>query len=74
MSIPTEIVSTKDLAPGMYIAELDRPWLETPFLFQGFTISCEAEIDELRRYCEYVYVEARPGAKPPPARRHPGRP
>lgn len=67
MSVPTEIVSTQDLAPGMYIAELDRPWLETPFLFQGFTISSEAEIAELQRYCDYVHVECRPGAEPPSA-------
>src|SRR5713226_5056459 len=25
-----------DLKPGMYVSELDRPWLETPFLFQSF--------------------------------------
>ena len=23
---------------GMYVSELDRPWLESPFLFQGFEI------------------------------------
>jgi HD-GYP domain-containing protein (c-di-GMP phosphodiesterase class II) len=41
----------------MYVSRLDRPWLETPFLFQGFMIkSCE-EIEELRRYCDHVYVE-----------------
>lgn len=27
-----------ELRPGMYVAELDRPWLDTPFLFQGFPI------------------------------------
>jgi hypothetical protein len=21
---------------GMYISRLDRPWIETPFIFQGF--------------------------------------
>ncbi len=52
----TERVAAEDLAPGMYVAELDRPWLETPFLFQGFLIKNQQEIDELRRYCRYVYV------------------
>ncbi|MEE8263181.1 MAG: DUF3391 domain-containing protein, partial [Gammaproteobacteria bacterium] len=28
-------VDVRDLSLGMYVAELDRPWLETPFLFQG---------------------------------------
>ena len=26
------------LKGGMYVSQLDRPWLETPFLFQGFCI------------------------------------
>jgi HD-GYP domain-containing protein (c-di-GMP phosphodiesterase class II) len=51
-----EPVSTQNLVPGMYVAALDRPWLETPFLFQGFVIKGEQEIEELRRYCEHVYV------------------
>jgi putative nucleotidyltransferase with HDIG domain len=40
----------------MYVTGLDRPWLETPFLFQGFQIKDQQEVDELRRYCRYVYV------------------
>lgn len=41
----------------MYVAELDRPWLGTPFLFQGFEIRSPAEIEELRRYCKWVTIE-----------------
>ena len=41
----------------MYVSRLDRPWLETPFLFQGFHIESPEVIQELRRYCEYVYVD-----------------
>ncbi len=41
---------------GMYVVELDRPWLETPFLFQGFEIQRQDEIAQLQRYCKYVYV------------------
>jgi len=29
-------INIQDLTVGMYVSELDRPWLETPFLFQGF--------------------------------------
>ena len=29
---------------GMYITELDRPWLGTPFKFQGFELKTEEEI------------------------------
>lgn len=45
------------LRMGMFVAELDRPWLETPFLFQGFLIDSEAELQQLREYCSYVFVD-----------------
>ncbi|MDH3304959.1 MAG: HD-GYP domain-containing protein [Gammaproteobacteria bacterium] len=41
----------------MYVSQLDRPWLETPFLFQGFFIRSKYEIDELRQYCDYVEID-----------------
>ena len=52
-----EKVSVSDLRLGMYVVELDRPWLETPFLFQGFIIHTEEEIDQLANYCEYVFID-----------------
>jgi HD-GYP domain-containing protein (c-di-GMP phosphodiesterase class II) len=54
-------VAVRDLRPGMYVAELDRPWLETPFLFQGFELSSPQEIDQLREHCQYVYIDAELG-------------
>jgi len=42
---------------GMYVAELDRPWTETPFLFQGFVLRSDDELQTLRKYCRYVYVD-----------------
>lgn len=45
------------LVIGMYVSELDRPWIETPFIFQGFLITNENELDQLNQYCEYVYVD-----------------
>jgi putative nucleotidyltransferase with HDIG domain len=50
-------IDVQSLELGMYIAELDRPWLGTPFLFQGFEISSQSEIDELKRYCQSVYID-----------------
>ena len=41
----------------MYVAHLDRPWTETPFLFQGFFIRNQDEIEELQRHCQFVYVD-----------------
>lgn len=42
---------------GMKVVELDRPWLETPFILQGFSIESLEEIDQISGYCEYVYIE-----------------
>ncbi|MGH8495396.1 MAG: HD-GYP domain-containing protein [Gammaproteobacteria bacterium] len=50
-------MSTSDLAVGMHVSGLDRPWLDTPFLFQGFTIRTPDEIAALKRYCKFVYVD-----------------
>lgn len=41
----------------MFVAELDRPWLETPFLLQGFTIKTNGELRVLKEHCSYVYVD-----------------
>ena len=46
-----------ELRPGMYVAELDRPWLGTPFLFQGFPITSANQIDELKQHCKTVFID-----------------
>ncbi|MEN9317111.1 MAG: Cyclic di-GMP phosphodiesterase response regulator RpfG [Pseudomonadota bacterium] len=50
-------VEARDVRLGMFIAELDRPWLETPFLFQGFVVGSESELEMIRRHCEHVFVD-----------------
>jgi HD-GYP domain-containing protein (c-di-GMP phosphodiesterase class II) len=50
-------VQVKDLALGMFVAELDRPWLDTPFLLQGFVLDNEADLAQIRRLCRFVFVE-----------------
>jgi HD-GYP domain-containing protein (c-di-GMP phosphodiesterase class II) len=52
-----EIISTHDLKLGMFVAELDRPWLGTPFALQGFLISNERQLAALREYCSFVSVD-----------------
>jgi len=46
-----------ELKFGMYIAELDRPWTDTPFMFQGFVLSTQQQLDALKKYCTSVYVD-----------------
>jgi len=50
-------VDVVNLRTGMYVAELDRPWVESPFLFQGFIIESEEDLAKLRESCKYVYVD-----------------
>jgi len=52
-------VAVTDLRVGMYVAELDRPWRGTPFLFQGFEIQTDEELAQLRALCQHVYVDAK---------------
>ncbi len=53
------------LSVGMFVARLDRPWIDTPFEFQGFRITDIQAIERLRRYCNYVYVDIEQGPAPP---------
>lgn len=50
--VPVEL-----LRPGLYVRELDRPWVETPFLFQGFRILGAEELEALREYCRIVIID-----------------
>jgi|RifCSP13_3_1023840.scaffolds.fasta_scaffold05892_2 HD-GYP domain-containing protein (c-di-GMP phosphodiesterase class II) len=55
-------VSVDYLKPGMYISNLDRPWVDTDFLFQGFLIKTQGDIDKLKEYCTYVFIDVERGA------------
>ena len=65
ISLLRKKVDTRDLLVGMYIQELDRPWVETPFLFQGFKIKDQTEIRGLQELCDYVYIDLELGIDTP---------
>jgi len=50
-------VNVAYLKAGMYVSNLDRPWIDTPFLLEGFLIETEEDITALSHYCEYVYID-----------------
>lgn len=52
------------LKPGMYVAELDRPWLETPFALQGFLVRNDEDILSLAEHCSRVFVDTRRSGLP----------
>lgn len=54
----------EELRMGMYVSALDRPWLESPFAFQGFVLNTEADLQAVRDLCVWVMVDiqrSRPG-------------
>jgi HD-GYP domain-containing protein (c-di-GMP phosphodiesterase class II) len=50
-------VASKNLKSGMFVADLDRPWIDTPFLLQGFVIEDDEQIQQLQRFCNHVMVD-----------------
>ena len=50
-------VPVAELKFGMYVAELDRPWTDTPFKFQGFVLENEEQIAILQQHCKLVFVD-----------------
>ncbi len=50
-------VPVNALSIGMFVAELDRPWLGTPFLLEGVLIEEQSQIDTMVELCEHVYVD-----------------
>lgn len=57
-----KIVSVNELEFGVYVTELDRPWTETPFMFQGFVLNSEAQLAALHQFCKSVYIDTDKGA------------
>jgi HD-GYP domain-containing protein (c-di-GMP phosphodiesterase class II) len=46
-----------ELKFGMYVAELDRPWTDTPFKFQGFVLENQEQLEILQKHCKLVFVD-----------------
>ena len=61
-------IPVEELQFGMYVGELDRPWIGTPFLYQGFVVRTPQELEDLKKYCREVYIDTEKaelaGAKP----------
>lgn len=49
-------VSVHDLEIGMFVEQLDKPWIESGFLLQGFFIENTEQIRQLRDECTVVHV------------------
>lgn len=52
-------VEADKLRKGMFVCELDRPWSESPFVFQGFMLNNENDVMRVREHCDWVYIDVR---------------
>jgi len=50
-------VLVRELKPGMYVSELDRPWVDTPYMLQGRLIRSEKDVEQMAQFCEYVFID-----------------
>lgn len=50
-------ISVSDVRIGMFIAELDRPWSETPFMLQGFLLKEPSHLQMLRDFVSEVMID-----------------
>jgi HD-GYP domain-containing protein (c-di-GMP phosphodiesterase class II) len=50
-------IPVQALRKGLFVSRLDRPWIESPFLFQGFEVVNDADLAQLKGLCKTVYVE-----------------
>ncbi len=53
----TQKVDAPDIQIGMFIADLDRPWIDTPFLLQGFLVEDDDQLRQLRQHCQWVLID-----------------
>ena len=51
-------IHISELKVGMFVSKLDRPWLETPFLMQGFVVESVSDIDSIAEYSQHVWIDA----------------
>jgi hypothetical protein len=52
-----EKIQVSLLDVGMFVCELDRPWLSTPFMLEGLLIEDDEQITKIASLCEFVYVD-----------------
>jgi putative nucleotidyltransferase with HDIG domain len=46
---------------GMYVSQLDRSWMKTPFLSHKFDIKTPKQLVQLKESCDFVYIDTEKG-------------
>ncbi|MBT8150634.1 MAG: HD-GYP domain-containing protein [Gammaproteobacteria bacterium] len=50
-------IPVDELKLGMFVKELDCPWIDSPFLVHGFVVREQKQLDQLRALCKHVYID-----------------
>lgn len=50
-------MDVKDLRVGMTVVELDIPWEESPFMFQGLELKSPSDVLSIQEACTFVFVD-----------------
>lgn len=54
-------IATQDLKIGMFVAELDKSWVEvpfeSPFQLQGYKVASSDDVKKTQEHCKYVYID-----------------
>lgn len=53
----TEKITVDQLRIGMFVRELDIPWEQSTFMFQGVEIKSQQDILDVQRQCQHVWVD-----------------
>lgn len=56
-SVRFQRIPVENLLIGMFVAELDKPWLDSPFLIQGFILEEAEQLEALRNECRFVTID-----------------
>lgn len=46
-----------ELRVGMFVSKLDKDWLDTPFIMQGFLLEEQEDVEIVSEYCEHVWID-----------------
>ena len=65
MPVTKKEIKVEELEFGMYVSELDRPWTDTPFMFQGFILSDDKQLEAIKKFCKKVVIDLEKGSDLP---------
>ena len=57
MAVKNKKILAQDIVVGMYVSALDRPWIETNFLLEGFFIENLNDVEKIQQLCKFVYID-----------------